>query len=80
MLEFAVHYVDGPLAGHGTVVQPDDAVDGPPLVQRLPLPSTERGVRQTMTAAGTGGNHAIYERRGRNETTGEWEFALVRVE
>lgn len=78
MREFTVHYVDGPLQGHGTVTQPDEA-DGPPLVQRLPLPSGERGVRRTITDA-VGGNHAVYERRGRNEASGDWEFVLVRLE
>lgn len=78
MRDFAVHYVDGPMQGHGTVTQPDTA-DSPPLVQRLPLPSTERGVRRTMTEA-AGGSHAVYERQGHNDGTGEWEFALVRLE
>jgi hypothetical protein len=27
-----------------------------------------------------GGQHAIYERTGYNEPSGEWEFTLVRVE
>lgn len=78
MREFAVHYVDGPLRGHGSATQPDDTADGPPLRQRLPVPQRDNGLRPPISGAHAG-QHAIYERRARNAATGEWEFALVRV-
>lgn len=79
MREFAVRYVNGPLQGVGEITQPDDAGDQPPLVQRIPLPSTEQGVRRTISNVVGNQQHAIYERTGHNDA-GEWEFTLVRVE
>lgn len=80
MREFAVRYVNGPLQGAGSVTQPDEAGDEPPLVQRIPLPTGEHGLRRTLADTYGGHQHAIYERTIYNEPAGEWEFTLVRVE
>lgn len=79
-MEFAVRYVNGPLQGAGSITLPDDAGEEPPLVQRIPLPEREHGIRRTVSDSLGAQQHAIYERTGFNEPTGEWEFALVRVE
>ena len=80
MREFAVRYVNGPLQGAGSITQPDDAGNEPPLLQRIPLPSTEHGLRRTVSDTVGGHQHALYERSGYNEPSGEWEFTLIRVE
>jgi hypothetical protein len=77
--EFVVRYVNGPLQGVGSISVPDDAPGEPPLVQRIPLPTTERGVQQTMSRIVGGESHAVYERTSENDS-GEWEFQLIRVE
>lgn len=79
-MEFAVRYVNGPLQGQGAITVPDDAGEEPPLLQRIPLPSQEHGLRRTVSDFVGGQQHAIYERTGYNEAGGEWEFSLVRVE
>ncbi|GAA4800168.1 hypothetical protein GCM10023200_41310 [Actinomycetospora chlora] len=79
-MEFAVRYVNGPLQGVGSITVPDDAGEEPPTLQRIPLPSGEHGLRRTVSDMAGGGQHAIYERTGFNEPSGEWEFTLVRVE
>ncbi|MCD2196573.1 hypothetical protein LQ327_24680 [Actinomycetospora endophytica] len=79
MREFAVRYVNGPLQGEGSISVPDDAPGEPPLVQRIPLPATERGVQQTMSRMVGGQSHAVYERTSLNDAE-EWEFQLVRIE
>jgi hypothetical protein len=79
-MEFAVRYVNGPLQGVGSITQPDDAGEEPPLLQRIPLPHDEQGLRRTVSDTFAGTQHAIYERTGYNEPAGEWEFSLVRVE
>lgn len=79
MREFAVRYVNGPLQGVGSISQPDDAGDEPPLVQRIPLPGGEHGLRRTLSDTYGASNHAIYERTAEN-AAGEWEFTLLRVE
>ena len=78
-MEFAVRYVNGPLQGVGSITQPDTAGEEPPLLQRIPLPSEEHGLRRTVSDMAGGGQTAIYERTGYNEAA-EWEFTLVRVE
>ena len=79
-MEFAVRYVNGPLQGAGAITVPDNAGEEPPLVQRIPLPNQEHGLRRTVSDAMGAQQHAIYERTGFNEPSGEWEFSLVRVE
>ncbi|MEJ2871762.1 hypothetical protein WCD74_28660 [Actinomycetospora sp. OC33-EN08] len=79
MREVAVRYVNGPLQGVGAISVPDGGPAEPPLVQRIPLPSDERGVRETMSRMVGGQSHAIYERTALNEAE-EWEFQLVRIE
>ena len=79
MREFVVRYVNGPLQGEGSISVPDDAPGEPPLIQRIPLPATEKGVQQTMSRMVGGQSHAIYERMTQNDS-GEWEFQLVRLE
>jgi hypothetical protein len=79
-MEFAVRYVNGPLQGAGSITLPDDAGEEPPLLQRIPLPTREHGIRRTVTGSLGAEQHAIYERTGYNEPNGEWEFSLVRVE
>jgi hypothetical protein len=78
--EFVVRYVNGPLQGEGSISVPDSAPDEPPLVQRIPLPAPERGVQQTPSRMVGGQNHAVYERTAFNDSSGEWEFQLVRIE
>lgn len=80
MREFAVRYVNGPLQGAGSISQPDDGGDQPPLLQRIPLPSGEHGLRRTVSDTYGASNHVIYERTVYNDSSGEWEFSLVRVE
>jgi hypothetical protein len=80
MREFAVRYVNGPLQGAGSITLPDDAGAEPPLLQRIPLPSEEHGMRRTLADTYGGSRHAVYERTIYNEPAGEWEFTLVRVE
>ena len=79
MREFAVRYVNGPLQGVGSISMPEGA-DEPPLIQRIPLPKGEHGLRRTMSDTFGSTGHAIYERASFNETAQEWEFQLVRVE
>ncbi len=79
MREVAVRYVNGPLQGVGAVSLPDNGPDEPPLLQRIPLPTTERDFRETMSRMVGGQGHAVYERTVRNEAE-EWEYQLVRVE
>ncbi|WP_433798218.1 hypothetical protein [Actinomycetospora sp. CA-084318] len=79
MREVAVRYVNGPLQGVGAVSLPDNGPDEPPLLQRIPLPTTDRDFRETMSRMVGGQGHAIYERTVRNEAE-EWEYQLVRVE
>ncbi|GLZ47502.1 hypothetical protein Acsp06_36870 [Actinomycetospora sp. NBRC 106375] len=79
-MEFAVRYVNGPLQGAGSITLPDDAGGEPPLLQRIPLPTGEHGIRRTVSDMAGAGQHAIYERTRYNEPSGEWEFSLVRVE
>jgi hypothetical protein len=79
-MEFAVRYVNGPLQGVGAITVPDDAGEEPPLVQRIPLPSQDQGLRRTVADAVGAQQHAIYERTGYDEPSGEWQFSLVRVE
>lgn len=79
-MEFAVRYVNGPLRGVGAITVSDDAGEEPPLLQRIPLPSQEQGMRRTLSDTFGGHQHAIYERTGYNQPHGEWEFSLVRVE
>lgn len=79
-MEFVVRYVNGPLQGIGSITQPDTAGEEPPLLQRIPLPSEEHGLRRTVSDMAGGGQTAIYERTGFNAPAGEWEFTLVRVE
>ncbi|GAA4942601.1 hypothetical protein EV188_105223 [Actinomycetospora succinea] len=79
-MEFAVRYVNGPLQGVGSITQPDSAGEEPPLLQRIPLPSEDHGLRRTVSDMAGGGPTAIYERTGYNEPAGEWEFTLLRVE
>ena len=80
MREFVVRYVNGPLQGVGSISVPDEARAEPPLVQRIPLPATERGVQQTMSRMVGCESHAVYERTAFNSSSGEWEFQLVRIE
>jgi hypothetical protein len=80
MREFAVRYVNGPLQGQGSITQPDQAGDEPPLVQRIPLPKQDHGLRGTLSDTYGGSGHAVYERGRYDDTTNEWEFSLVRVE
>lgn len=79
-MEFAVRYVNGPLQGVGSITLPDSAGEEPPLLQRIPLPNQEHGLRRTVSDMAGAGQTAIYERTGYNEPSGEWEFSLVRVE
>ena len=80
MREFAVRYVNGPLQGVGSISVPDGGGDEPPLIQRIPLPKSEHGLRRTMSDTFGSTGHAIYERSSFNEAAQEWEFQLVRVE
>ena len=80
MREFAIRYVNGPLQGVGSISIPDDAGHEPPLVQRIPLPRDERGLRRTVSDSVGGQSHAIYERAAYNDASQEWEFQLVRIE
>lgn len=80
MREFAVRYVNGPLQGVGSISVPDGGNDEPPLVQRIPLPSDEHGLRRTISDTFARQSHAVYERASYNETSEEWEFQLVRIE
>ena len=79
-MEFAVRYINGPLQGAGAITVPDDAGEEPPLLQRIPLPSSDRGLRRTVSDSVGNQQHVVYERTGYNEPSGEWEFSLVRVE
>lgn len=79
MREFAVRYVNGPLQGVGSISIPDDAGHEPPLLQRIPLPSNEQGLRRTISDSVGGQRHAVYERAAYNDAE-EWEFQLVRIE
>jgi hypothetical protein len=79
-MEFAVRYVNGPLQGLGAITVPDDAGEEPPLLQRIPLPNQEHGLRRTVSGTLGVQQHALYERTGYDEAQGEWQFSLVRIE
>lgn len=80
MREFVVRYVNGPLQGQGTITVPDDAAEEPPVLQRIPLPSGEHGLRQTMSNVVGGQSRAVYERSSYDDAAGEWQFQLIRIE